>query len=371
MARDFAAPGGVAQSEPGLKALWLFGPRRDLAIVGIPLALVAMAAIFEAVGGSASDDANRFARWTATNILGNGTHVILTFLMFQLRPETMRSTPTLRAQVYLGIFLMLLVSTGFYLLHRWEPQASVYARALVFAIFGMHHTLSQNRGWWSLHNLRERTAGLTPAAEEPRLQRLLVPFNLTLILIRYFFVSASSTTPEPFVDLGQPALMPLSGVMVLLLIGLAYWAVVFRVVLRSPTRSGGKLIYLGVVAGAVALTIVSPIWGTVLFAGMHGLEYYFLSARMMEQREGDPKKVSNAVIWPLMIASMLPFTLMGVVTLLREDGNMLEAFAQTWVWAVLVTVSTATVLAHYWADALIYRFRLPTVRKVMLNRIGL
>lgn len=372
MARDFAAPGGVAQLEPGLKALWLFGPRRDLAIVGVPFALVALAAILE----SASDaplaaDANRLARWTATNILGNGTHVILTFLMFQLRPETMRSTPTLRAQVYLGIFLMGLVSTGFFLLHRWEPQASVYARALVFAIFGMHHTLSQNRGWWSLHNLRERTAGLNPMPDEPRLQRLLVPFNLTLILIRYFFVSASSTTPEPFVDLGQPALMPLSGVLVLLLLGLAYWAVVYRVVLRSPTRNGAKLLYLGVVGGGVALTIVSPIWGTVLFAGMHGLEYYFLSARMMEQRPGDPKQVSNGWIWPLMVASMLPFTLMGVVTLLRDSDAALEAFAQTWVWAVLVTISTATVLAHYWADALIYRFRLPEVRKVMLNRIGL
>jgi hypothetical protein len=147
--------------------------------------------------------------------------------------------------------------------------------------------------------------------------------------------------------------------------------VVYRVVLRSQTRSGAKLLYLGVVGAGVALTIVSPIWGTVLFAGMHGLEYYFLSARMMEQREGDTKQVSNSWIWPLMIASMLPFTLMGVVTLLREEGNALEAFAQTWVWAVLVTISTATVLAHYWADALIYRFRLPAVRKVMLNRIGL
>lgn len=372
MARDLAALGG-APFQSQLRALWLFGPGRDLAIVGIPLLLVALAVLVESASAAPlAADANRLARWTATNVLGNGTHVILTFLMFQLRPETMRSTPSLRRQVYLGLLVMGGVSVGFLLLHRWEPQASVYARALVFGIFGVHHTLAQNRGWWSLYGLRERGAGLAPNPGESRLQPLLVPFNLSLILVRYFFVAASPTTPEPFVDLGQGTMLPLGGVAVLLLLWLGYWAAVFRAVLRAPASSGPKLLYLGAVASAVGLSLISPLWGSVLFAGMHGLEYYFLSARMLEQRPGDAKQVPSRWIWPLMVLSMLPFVLMGVVTLLRDqDLAGLEAFAQSWVWFALVTASTTCVLAHYWADALIYRFRLPSVRSVMLNRIGL
>jgi hypothetical protein len=40
--------------------------------------------------------------------------------------------------------------------------------------------------------------------------------------------------------------------------------------------------------------------------------------------------------------------------------------ARTW----LLMLVNATVLAHYCADAFIYRFRIPGVRKVALARLG-
>lgn len=369
MAREVSASAAVPATTWGP---WLFGPGRDLSMLLVPVGVLLVCLGLSRTDASFAEDSNRFAMWAATNVLGNGTHVVLTFLLFWLRPETMRSTPTLRAQVYLGVFVTLSVSTGFYLLHRWEPQAAIYARAVVFALFGTHHTLSQNRGYWSLYVARERSAGLTPSDREGKLQRFMVPFTLSLLLTRYFFVAASSDSAMPFVDLGTEALLPFKFIGVLLLAWLSFWAVVFRTVLPNGAQRP-KLLYLLAVALAGSVSLLAPTWGLVLFFGMHGLEYYFLSERMLSQRPDDQKKVPGAAIWPLMILSMAPLIAMGVVTLLRDQtsSEALQRFTQTWPWHVAVTLSTACVLAHYWADALIYRFRLPDVRRVMLARIRL
>ncbi|MFO0600148.1 MAG: hypothetical protein U0228_32870 [Myxococcaceae bacterium] len=351
---------------------WLFGPARDLSIILIPAGLMLGAFALSRTDTELGDEGNRLAMWTATNVLGNGTHVILTFLLFLLRPETMRSTPRLPGQVALGVFVTLAVSSGFYGLHLIDPQYAVWARAVVFALFGTHHTLSQNRGWWSLYVARERSAGLTPSEAEGKLQRVMVPFTLSLLLTRYFFVAASDETPEPYVNLGAPALLPVGFVMVLLLAWLAFWARVFLVLLKSGSKRP-KLLYLLAVTTAGGISLLAPTWGLVLFFGMHGLEYYFLTERMLTQLPGDRRAVPTLAIWPLMIVAMAPLITMGVVTLMRDQSSSvaLLTFTKSPLWAVAVTLSTACVLAHYWSDALIYRFRIPEVRRVMLARIRL
>jgi hypothetical protein len=40
-------------------------------------------------------------------------------------------------------------------------------------------------------------------------------------------------------------------------------------------------------------------------------------------------------------------------------------------WTLGVTVTNAIVLAHYFADAFLYRFRIQKVREVTLGRLGL
>ncbi|MBL8912238.1 MAG: hypothetical protein JNM17_16220 [Archangium sp.] len=369
MAREVSAS---AATLPATWGPWLFGPGRDLAILLVPIFVLLSFVAFSQTSASFAEDSNRYAMWLATNVLGNGTHVVLTFLLFALRPETMRSTPTLRAQVYLGIFVTLAVSSGFFALHRWEPQAAIYARAVVFALFGTHHTLSQNRGYWSLYVARERSAGLKPSDREGQLQRMMVPLTLGLLLTRYFFVAASNENDMPFVDLGTPALLPFKFIGVLLLVWLAFWAVVFRAVLPNGTQRP-KLLYLLAVALAGSVSLLAPTWGLVLFFGMHGLEYYFLSERMLTQLPDDKKQVAQRWIWPLMVLSMAPLIAMGVVTLMRDEtsSEALQSFTKSGFWQLAVTLSTACVLAHYWADALIYRFRLPDVRKIMLARIRL
>ena len=371
MARELTAPLEAAPDRS--RPLWLLGPSRDLLIVLLPLTLVALSFAAETLGPPrAHAEANGLAMWVAVNVLGNGTHVILTFLLFLLRPETMRSTPSLRGQVYAGVVLMSLVSFGFLLLHWWEPQASISARAAVFGIFGTHHTLSQNKGWWGLHLMRERAAGRTPDATEGRLLRLLVPIHLSLILVRYFLVPADAGDPSAFIDVGQSMLLPFASLLLLLLIWLAYWIAAMRVAGRTGT--GPKRLYLSAVAFATLLALLTPTWAVVFFAAMHGLEYYFLSERMLEQRDGDPRRVDKRWIWPLMVLSMAPLAAIGAISLLKKEPGFAEhlaAFTSGGLWQFLVTASTACVLAHYWADALIYRFRIPEVRAVMLKRISL
>ena len=61
--------------------------------------------------------------------------------------------------------------------------------------------------------------------------------------------------------------------------------------------------------GAVAVEDIARGVGTT---GLHGIEYYLLSARMLEPREGDaPSRFSRAWIWPAMVLSMLPLAAFG------------------------------------------------------------
>jgi hypothetical protein len=294
-----AAPAGSLS----FRGLWLFSPRLDSLLLGVPLAFTVLAWMLGTLLASpVSGTANRMAIWTAQYLLGNGTHVVLTI------------------------------------------QAGITA----------------------------------PAPLERRLQQWFVPVMLTLVLVRLFFVAESPRPGDtPYLDIDQGTPLPHGAMAVLLTVWLGYFGLLFRPLLRSGTASGPKVLYLLTVAVATGLTLVAPSWGNVMLPSLHGLEYYLLSARMLEPREGDPpSRVSRAWVWPLMVLSMLPLLALGVVHLViagPSHGTVSAAAADLKSHVVLrglTTLSLGVVLAHYFSDALIYRFRLPSIRRVMLRRLG-
>jgi hypothetical protein len=76
-------------------------------------------------------------------------------------------------------------------------------------------------------------------------------------------------------------------------------------------------------------------------------------------------KLTAALCWPAMLAAMSPILVVGAVA---NPWRPLELPQGVLAWSV--SVVNAVVLAHYCADAFIYRFRIPGVRKVALARLG-
>ncbi len=372
------------QAEPGglrFSGLWLLSPRADLAVVALPfLVMFAGIAWSSASGQAAHGPANRLAIWTAQNILGNATHVILTFLVFAVRPDTLKAIPEQPRQVLTGIPLMALGVLGLFLLHQYDKTAQLYVTAVIFNVFGLHHVLSQSKGWWALHHLKGRHAGLpAPPKREYQLQRTMVPINLSLILLRVLFVPETRALGDtPYVDVGQGALLPYGALGLLLLVWLGYWGLTFRTLFREEAVSGPKVLYLFAVSAGVGMILVSPMWGNIILPGMHGLEYYLLSSRMLEQRQGDTRRFPKTLIWPSMVLAMAPLFAIGLLSALYGEvasgtlaTNVVSTLTQSVWWRLAVSAALTCVLSHYWADALIYRFRVPQIRSVMLNRIGL
>ncbi|WP_375757799.1 hypothetical protein [Corallococcus exercitus] len=369
-----AAPGSLR-----FRRLWLFSPRADLAILGIPLALTLVAAFASTFfAPDAADNAHRLLGWTAQNLLGNATHVILTFLLFGVHRDVLTAAPRQPRTILAGALAMLAVGAALFFTFYADRSIHTFAVAVIFNVFGMHHTLSQHRGLWSLHGLRGGQAGLAPpSALERKLQQLYVPVLLSVLLIRIFFVAESAAPGAPaYLDVGQGAVLPWQTLPVLIAVWLGYFLLLFRSVLRSGAASGPKVLYLLGMATATGLALVAPSWGYVMLPGMHGLEYYVLSARMLEPREGDPPRLSQKLIWPAMVASMLPLFALGVVHGFLLDGPMRGSLgigggAQAHpLLRALTCLGFACVLAHYFADAFIFRFRIPSIRQVMLRRLG-
>ncbi|QSQ24499.1 hypothetical protein JY651_05975 [Pyxidicoccus parkwayensis] len=361
------------------RGLWLFSARADLLIITLPLALALGVAAFSALSASSADGAQRLAGWTAQNLLGNATHVVLTFLLFAVHRDVLTSAPGQPRQVLAGALSMLALCTGLFFSFYVDRTAHMYLVAVIFNVFGLHHTLSQHRGLWSLHGLREGDAGMPPASSREReLQKRYVPLMLTLLLVRIFFVAdAPGPDATAWLDVGQGAVLPRETLAVLLAVWMGYFVVLFRSVLSSGPRSGPKVLYLLAMATATGLALVAPAWGFVMLPGMHGLEYYVLTARMLEPRPGDTSRVSRALIVPLMVTSMLPLLALGVVHGVLSEGGLFGVSVQQAdlirahpVMRALTSLSFAVVLAHYFADALIYRFRIPSIRAVMLRRMG-
>ncbi|WNG46002.1 hypothetical protein F0U60_19210 [Archangium minus] len=371
-----AAPAGSLS----FRGLWLFSPRRDALLLLVPLGLTVIAwMVSTALAQSVRGPVNRMAIWTAQYLLGNGTHVVLTFLLFAVHREVLTAEPRQPRQILLGSLGMLGVAALMFSFYFVDSTGYVYVVGVLFNVFGLHHILSQCKGFWALHTLRGSQSGLpAPALLERRLQQAFVPLMLTLVLVRLFFVAESALPGDtPYLDIGQGTPLPHGAMAVMLLVWLGYFGLLFRTLLRSGAASGPKVLYLLTVAVATGLTLVVPGWGNVMLPGLHGLEYYLLTARMMEPREGDaPSRFSRAWIWPLMVLSMLPLLTLGVVHLVIagvSPGTVSAAATDLKSHVVLrgiTALSFAVVLSHYFADALIYRFRLPSIRRVMLRRLG-
>lgn len=378
--RDAEAPASVR-----FDGLWLFSPRVDISLLLLPT-LLTLACVW--LAGLTGEGANGFSRaigrWTSQYVFLNGTHVILTFLLLGARRELLHTTPT-QPKLLLGGSAVVFVLTGTLLWYSAEhaPQLALMLAATTH-ILAVHHTLSQVKGLWALHGLRARAAGAPPLSEsERKLQRSFVPLALLLMMIRTLALPVTNTPgAAPMVNIGQVegGSLPFSLTWVLV----AVWAVfVGRLLfaLRGPAgKSGPRCLYVLGHATVVAVYLVWPLWGGIMSAGIHGLEYFFLTGRMLEPtaKEPDSRLRGNAV-WAAMLAVMLPIILVGVanspfVPLVdRATDGAATGFLlrQEPLWSLGVIVTNAIVLAHYFSDAFLYRFRIPRVREVTLARLGL
>jgi hypothetical protein len=141
---------------------------------------------------------------------------------------------------------------------------------------------------------------------------------------------------------------------------------------RAEIRNVPKILHVVTHGAAVALAILAPIWGTVVWGAIHGLEYYFLCARMMEPRQGDRFAPSGSFFaGPLMISALMILSMAPIVLVGLTQAPFVKAFTPGSRFAHEgLNVLNAVVMAHYFADAFIYRFRIPEVRKVALTRLG-
>jgi hypothetical protein len=351
---------------------WVLSPARDLALIAVPFALAAMAWALDARGVG---QAQGLAYWTAQNVLGNGPHVMLTFVLLFFRRDVLRADPEQGRKIALGGAAMLLVGAGLFWAWTWNPAANLALGAVIFNVFGLHHTLSQAKGFWSLHHLRSREAGLPAASPfEQRLLRLFVPLMLSLFLVRLMFVPLAPGIGA-FVDVGQRALLPFGAVGLLLFVWLAFFGALFLVLSKEEAGSLPKRIYLVAQAAASALVLLAPQWGVVVYPGMHGLEYYFLTARMLEPRDaGETERLPRRWIWPAMVLAMLPLFALGVAGLaldkLAPHFGQAALFRDGALFRAAIVLMMSVVLTHYCADAFLYRMRIPAIRKVMLRRLG-
>jgi hypothetical protein len=377
-----AAPSASAVRFEGL---WLFSPRVDVSLLLVPALLTLFSVWLAGTTGEGVDGYSRaLGRWASQYVLFNGTHVILTFLLVGARRELLHTTPSQARLLVGGSSAVFALCFGL-LWYAGEraPQLNLLLSAGIH-LLAAHHTLSQVKGLWALHGLKARVAGVPSLSDaERRLQRVFVPLALVLLMVRTLAVPVTGRPGDfPLVNVGQAegGALPHGTTWVLL----AVWAVFASLLvaaLRGPSgTSGPRRLYVLGHAGVVAVYLAWPAWGVVLSAGIHGLEYFFLTGRMLEPtaREAESRLCGGAV-WAAMLAVMLPLTLVGLaqspfVPLVdTATGGAASRFLlrQEPLWTLGVTVTNAIVLAHYFADAFLYRFRIPKVREVTLGRLGL
>lgn len=329
--------------------MWLYSRSRDLFILAMPALVTLVAFGISGVGG---DGPRLYAGWIAQFALGNSTHVILTFLLLGMRRDMLRATPGQAMTVIAGSSATFVASFAFFWWsHRAMPMFEDFATAVVL-VFATHHTLSQAKGIWSLYTLRSKQP---PSDRERKIQKAFVPIALVLILTRWFFVPKGPDRLYPFMQPipGVPAVFPFWTTFALM----APWLVVAAIAIGS-VRGIPKRIYVSTHMVGVLAMIALPGWGAVFTAGIHGLEYYFLCGRMLEPR----KEGERGWVIPAMIFSMLPLVAIGF---LNAPFVSPIAAAEPLKWLL-----NSVVMAHYFADAFIYRFRISEVRRVALARLG-
>jgi hypothetical protein len=352
----------VASSPP---VGWIHGPRTDLAIMFGPWVFGALAI---AVWGFTQPST---ALWLSQFVLGNTTHVVLTFVLLASRPDVLRATPTQPRLVVVGSIVTFVVAWAIFRgFDAWLPLWSGFPLA-VAAIFGTHHRLSQAKGVWSLYNLRGRQLRApAPSARERSLQQAWVSVGLVLVMVAWLFVPTGPDRSFPLFQAipAEPAMLPYATSYALV----AAWGAFVLALLVELGRGGRgnlpKMLHVATHGIAVAFAILAPVWGGIVWGAIHGLEYYFLCARMMTPRDDDAVAGPRAAwVWPIIVLSMLPLALVGLP--MAPFASAFPSLASPAFREALVLLN-ALVMAHYFADAFIYRFRIPAVRDVALRRLG-
>jgi hypothetical protein len=365
------AAAAVVRAEGRLRYDWLFSRRADLGMLFLPVLVTGLAFVMSLrLGQDVGGAARVYAGWVTAYLLGNTSHVLLTYLLLGVRRDVLHATDRQARAVIGGSLLVFGVSLMLMRLTRNDPWTHPFYET-VTVIFATHHTLSQAKGFWSLYGLRGAQASLPPpSARERELQKLFVPLGLLFIAIKWTLVgrmNMEAAPPYMNVNPGDPAVLPFAVTYGLIGAWLVYVAVLFRTLCAYETLNGAKLVYLGTQCSVVTLELVSPGWGVTLAAGIHGLEYDLLTRKMLAPTAREAgSKVTAGRSWAVMIAGMSPILVFGAIANPWASLHLVGDTARTW-WLMLIN---ATVLAHYCADAFIYRFRIPGVRKVALARLG-
>ncbi|MBL8744122.1 MAG: hypothetical protein JNK04_23605 [Myxococcales bacterium] len=358
-----------AVARPGLRG-FLHRPTFDLLIQLGPWFLFAVL-----LGAGYVDwQNNNSAVWVSQFVLGNTTHVILTFLVLAFRRDVLFAAPGQARTVVVGslvtfVLAIVIVET----VVTYAPFWGGFPLAVI-GIFGTHHRLSQAKGIWSLYNLRAAGLGMPPPSSlERTLQQNWTPVGLVAVMTAWLFTPSAPERSFPFLQAipNEPAFLPYAASYALAIVWTLFGLATLRSIGRGQPRNWPKTLHVASHVAAVTLAILAPPWGAIVWGSIHGLEYYFLCARMMRAREGDSFAGPGswlghpAFITALVIVSMLPLFWIGLgrAPFSIEFGSRSGANSA-------VVVANALVVAHYFADAFIYRFRIPSVRKVMLARLG-
>ncbi|MFE8603983.1 hypothetical protein [Archangium violaceum] len=380
-----APPAAPSASAVRFDGLWLFSPRVDVSLLLMPALLTFFSAWLAGTTGEGVDGYSRaLGRWASQYVLFNGTHVILTFLLVGVRRELLHTTPT-QARLLVGgsagVFAVCFALLWYASQHA--PQLNLMVAAGIH-LLAAHHTLSQVKGLWALHGLKARVAGVPSLSEaERRLQRVFVPLALVLMMVRTLAVPMTSRAGDfPLVNVGQAegGMLPYGSTWVLLAVWGVFVGLLVAALRGQAGPSGPRRLYVLGHAAVVAVYLAWPAWGVILSAGIHGLEYFFLTGRMLEPTAREEEsRLRGGAVWMAMVGVMLPLIVVGVAQspfVLLVDastGGSATNFLlrQEPLWTLGVTVTNAIVLAHYFADAFLYRFRIQKVREVTLGRLGL
>jgi hypothetical protein len=169
------------------------------------------------------------------------------------------------------------------------------------------------------------------------------------------------------VNPGYPAVLPFAVSYGLLAAWLLFVALLFRTLLAYETLNAAKLVYLGTQCSVVTVELISPGWGVTIAAGIHGLEYFLLTRKMLGPTASESSsRLTASLVTPVMFTAMSPIFVAAVI---YNPWVPVSVGPSARLWAAILV--TAVTLAHYYADAFIYRFRIPGVRKVALTRLGL
>jgi hypothetical protein len=349
----------------------LFSRPADLAMVFVPVLATALTfAIASHLGQNVRGSANTYLLWVAAYVFGNTSHVVLTFLMLGARRDMLHSTERQARTVGVGSLAVFAVALFLGRTTRDVPTAQILF-SVVVSVFAIHHTMSQAKGFWALYSLRGAKAGLPPpSARERELQKHFVPLVLLLVAIKWTLVGdGPAAVAQPFLNVnpGYPAVLPFAVTYGLIAAWLVFVVILFQALLTYETLNAAKLVYLGTQCAVVTVELVAPGWGVTMAAGIHGLEYFLLTRKMLAPTGSEAaSRLTSSLVGPAMLAAMSP---VFVVALVYNPWFAVNVGSTARLWGGILV--TAVTLAHYYADAFIYRFRVPGVRKVALARLGL